>query len=96
MVGGWRFANVAACRAISKPAWYRIFREIPCSSPLYIGTFVQCCGLGQATLLSYASLDKGVKKYLVGQSWQCVRLVSSVEMAAVLYAPKKGVEMVHE
>ena len=27
---------------------------------------------------------------------QCVRLVPSAEIAAVLYAPKKGVEIVHE
>ena len=76
------FANVAACRAVSNPAWCRIFREISCFSPLNIGALFRCCVLGQGTLPSHASLDSGVNEYLVGQRWQCVRLVPSAEMAA--------------
>ena len=90
------FANVTACRAVSNPAWCRIFREISCFSPLNIGTLFRCCVLRQGTLPSHASLDSGVNEYLVGQRWQCVRLVSSAEMAASAVCSKKGVEMVHE
>ena len=90
------FANVTACRAVSNPAWCRIFREISCFSPLNIGTLFRCCVLGQDTLPSHASLDSGVNEYLVGQRWQCVRLVPSAEMAASAVCSKKGVEMVHE
>ena len=89
-------ANVTACRAVSNPAWCRIFREIACFSPLNIGTLFRCCVLGQDTLLSHASLDTGVNEYLAGQWWQCVRLVPSAEMAASAVCSKKGVEMVHE
>ena len=45
---------------------------------------------------SRASLDSGVNEYLVGQRWQCVRLVPSAEMAAIAVCSIKGVEMVHE
>ena len=90
------FANVTACRAVSNPAWCRIFREISCFSPLNIGTLFRCCVLGQDTLPSHASLDSGVNEYLVGQRWQCVRLVPSAEMAASAVCSKKGVEIVHE
>ena len=34
MVRAWRSADVAACRAVSNPAWCRIFREISCFSIL--------------------------------------------------------------
>ena len=90
------FANVTACRAVSNPAWCRIFREISCFSPRNIGTLFRCCVLGQGTPPSHASLDSGVNEYLVGQRWQCVRLVPSAEMAASAVCSKKGVEMVHE
>ena len=73
-----------------------IFREISCFSPLNIGTLFRCCVLGHDTLPSHASLDSGVNEYLVGQRWQCVRLVPSAEMAASAVCSKKGVEMVHE
>ena len=91
--GTWRngFANVAACRAVSNPAWCRIFREILSFSPLNIGTLFRCCCvLGQDTLLSHASFDSGKNEYLVGQRWQCVRLVPSAEMAASAVCSKKG------
>ena len=65
-------------------------------SPLNIGTLFRCCVLGQDTLPSHASLDSGGNEYLVGQRWQCVRLVPSAEMAASAVCSKKGVEMVHE
>ena len=93
MAKGRSFANVTACRAVSNPAWCRIFREISCFSPLYIGTLFRCCVLGQGTLLSvsHASLDSGVNEYLVGQRLQCVRLVFSTEMAASTVCSKKGV-----
>ena len=55
-----------------------------------------CCVLGQGTLPSHTSLDSGVNKYLVGQRWQCVRLVPSAEMAASAVCSRKGVEMVDE
>ena len=90
MVRARSFVNVAAYRAASNPAWCRIFREISCFPPLNIGTLFRCCVLGQGTLPSHASLD------LVGQRWQCVRLVPSVEMAASAVCSKKVVEMVHE
>ena len=83
------FANVTACRAVSNPAWCRIFREISCFSPLNIGTLFRCCVLGQDTLPSHASLDSGVNEYLVGQRWQCVRLVPSAEMAASAVCSKR-------
>ena len=89
------FADVAACRAVSNPAWCRIFRELSCFFPLNIGAF-PCGVLGQGTLLTLVSLDSGVNEYLVGQRWQCVRLVPSAEMAASAVCSKKGVEMVHE
>ena len=66
------FANVTACRAVSNPAWYMMFREISCFSPLNIGIVSRCCVLGQGTLPSHASLDSGLSEYLVGQRWQCV------------------------
>ena len=90
------FANFTACRAVSNPAWCRIFREILCFSPLNIGTSFRCCVLWQDTLPSHASLDSGVNEYLVGQRWQCVWLVPSAEMAASAVCSKKRVEMVHE
>ena len=34
MVRVWRSADVAACCAVSNPAWCRIFKEISCFSPL--------------------------------------------------------------
>ena len=84
------FANVTACRAVSHPAWCRIFREISCFSPLKIGTiFFDVVALG--TLPSHASLESGVNEYLVGQRWQCVRLVFSAEMAASAVCSKKRV-----
>ena len=96
MARAWSFASVNACRAVSNPAWCRIFREISCFSSLKIGTLFRCCVVGQGTLPSYASLDSDVNKYLVGQRWQCVRLVPSAKMAASAACSKKGVEMVHE
>ena len=90
------FANVTACRAVSNPAWCKIFREISCFSPLNIRTLFRCCVLRQGTLPSHASLDSGTNEYLVRQRWQCVRLVPSAEMAASAVCSKKGVEMVHE
>ena len=90
MVRALSFANVAACRAVSIPAWCRIFREITCFSPLKIGTLFRRCVLRQGTLPSHASLDSGVNEYLVGQRWQCVRLVSSADMAASAVCSKKG------
>ena len=84
------FANVTACRAVSNPAWCRIFREISCFSHLNIGTLFWCCVLRQGTSLSHASLDSGVNEYLVGQRWQRVRLVPSAEMAASAVCSKKG------
>ena len=62
----------------------------------YWDIIFRCCDLGQDTLPSHASLDSGVNEYLVGQRWQCVRLVPSAEMAASAVCSKKGVEMVHE
>ena len=84
------FANVTACSAVSNPALGMIFRERSCFSPLNIGTLFQCCVLGQGTLSSHASLDPGVNEYLVGQRWQCVRLVPSAEMAISAVCSKKG------
>ena len=75
------FANVIACRAVSNPAWCRIFREILCFSSLNIGILFRCCIVGQGTSLTYSSLDSGVSEYMLGQRWQCVRLVPSDEMA---------------
>ena len=49
--------------------------------------------LDVVSLPSHALL---VNEYLVGQRWQCVRLVPSAEMAASAVCSKKGVEMVHE
>ena len=49
MVRAWRSADVAACRAVSNPAWCRIFGEIPCFSPLNLGTLLRWRVLGQDT-----------------------------------------------
>ena len=73
MVRAWRFVDVAACRAVSNPAWCRIFREISCLFPLNLRTLLRWCVLGQDTSPSNASLDSGENEYLVGQKWQCVR-----------------------
>ena len=81
------FANVTAGSAVSNLEWCRIFREIKCFSPLNIGTLLLCPR--QGTLPSHASLDSGVNEYLVGQRWQCVRLVPSAEMAASAVCSKK-------
>ena len=78
MVGAWRFANVAACRAVSNPAWCRIFREISCFSPLIIGTLLRCCVLEQGTSSSHASLYSGDNENLVRERWQCVQLVTPI------------------
>ena len=43
------------------------------------------------TLPSHDSRDSGVNEYLVGQRWQCVRLVPSAEMAASVVCSKKRV-----
>ena len=72
MVRVWRSADVAACRAVSNPAWCKIFREMECFSPLNLETLFQCCVLGQDTSPSNVSLDSGGNEYLVGQRWQCV------------------------
>ena len=87
MVRAWNFANVTACRAVSHPAWYRIFN---------IGILFRCCLLEQGTSPLHASLDSGVNEYLEGQRWQCVRLVPMAEVAASVVCYKKGVEMVYE
>ena len=62
------FTNVTACRAVSNPAWCRIFREISCFSPLNIGTLFRCCVVWQGTLPSYASPDSSVNEYLVSRA----------------------------
>ena len=89
MARAGRFANVTACRAVSNPAWCRIFREISCFFPLNIGTLFRCCVLRQDTLPLHASLDSGVNDYLIGQRWQYVRLVPSAEMAASAVCSKR-------
>ena len=86
MVRARSFAKFTACRAVSNPAWCRIFREISCFSPLNIGTY-RCCVLN--TLPSDVSLDSGVNEYLAGQRWQCAQLVPSTEMAASDVSSKK-------
>ena len=56
----------AACRASSRLAGCRIFREISCFPRLNAGTlFYQSCVAGQVTLRSSASLHSGVNEYLV-------------------------------
>ena len=87
------FANVAACRAVANPAWCRNSQRNIMFLP---GTIFRCCVLGQDTLPLHASLDSGENEYLVGQRWQCVRLVPSAEIAASAVCSKKGVETVRE
>ena len=67
------FVHFAASRAVSNPAWCKIYSEISRFSTLNIGTLFRCCVLGQGTQSSNASLDSGENEYLVGQSRQCVR-----------------------
>ena len=84
------FVNVTACRAVSNPAWYRIFEEISCfSNPNIVDIKIRCCVLGRDTLPAHASLDSGVSECLAGQRWQCVRLVPGAEMAASAVCSKK-------
>ena len=52
MVRMWRFANVAACRAVSDPVWCRIFRGMSFFSPLNVWTLFRCCVRGQCTLVT--------------------------------------------
>ena len=59
MVRSWCFTDVAAYRAVSNQAWWRIFNEISCFSPLHPGTLFRCCVLGQDTSPSNALLDSG-------------------------------------
>ena len=40
MARAWRSADVAACRAVSNPAWCRISREISCFS--HLNTWGHC------------------------------------------------------
>ena len=47
MVRVWRFADVAAGRAVSNLAWCRIFREISCFYPL-LGHCFDVVSLGKA------------------------------------------------
>ena len=54
-----RFADVAACRAVSSPDWCRVFREISFFSTLNLGTLYRWCALGQGTSPSNAALDSG-------------------------------------
>ena len=54
------------------------------------------CPWARHFTLTCFMLDSGVNEYLVGQRWQCVRLVPSAEKAASAVCSKKGVEMVHE
>ena len=91
MVRAWRSADVAACRAVSNPAWCRIFREISCFSPLNLGTLLGCC----VPLKCSTSFDLGENEYMVGKRRQCVRYVQCAKTAAGLYA-LSGVEMAHE
>ena len=56
MVRAWRFVNVAACRAVSNPAWCRIFREISCLSPLNLGALFRCCVLAWALDLTQVKM----------------------------------------
>ena len=67
----WSSADVAAYRAVSNPAGFRIFRKISCFSPLHLGTLFQYCVIGQGT--SNIALDSGENEYLVEQRWHCVR-----------------------
>ena len=79
MVRARRSADVAACCAVSNPAWCRIFREISCFSPLNLGTLLRCCGLGQGTSPLNASLDSGENEYLVGNTAHSYRKFSKVQ-----------------
>ena len=76
MVRAWRFANAAACRAVSNPAWCTIFVVLSCEKscfpPVNTGTLFQCCVLGQGTLSSHASFDSGANQYFVREIMQCV------------------------
>ena len=65
MVRVWRTADVAACRAVSNPTWWMIFRETSCFSPLNLRTLLRRCVLGQGTSPSNASLDSDENEYLV-------------------------------
>ena len=60
MVRESSFGNVAACCAVSNPAWCRI------------GTLFQLCVFGQSTSPSNDSLDAGVNEHLAGCRFQCV------------------------
>ena len=48
MVRAWRFADVAACRAVSNPAGFRIFGEISYFFLLNLGTFFDVVSLSKA------------------------------------------------
>ena len=73
MVRAWRTADVAACRAVSNPAWCGIFREISCFPPSQFWDIVKMLCRWARSSPSNASLDSGENEYLVGQRWQCVR-----------------------
>ena len=94
MVRAWNFAIAAACHAGSNPAWGK-FIETQHISPSQSWDIVSmlCPWARHFTLKCFTWLRW--KWGLVGQRWQCVRLVQYAEMAAGLYA-LRGVEMAHE
>ena len=78
MVRAWRSADVTACRAVSNPAWSRIFRKISCFPPLNRGTLLRWCVLGQDISTSNASLNWLRWKWVPGRTEMEMCTISSM------------------
>ena len=75
MVRAWRSADVATCRAVTNPAWCRIFRGISCFSPLNHETLLRCSVLGQGTSLRFSWLRW---KWIPGRTEMAMCTISSM------------------
>ena len=90
----WRAALCFACQWLMWGFESRLVqdyqRNIMFLPSQYWDIFSEIVSLGKAHLPSHGSIDSGVNEYLVGQRWQCVRLVPSAEIAASAVCSKKG------
>ena len=63
----------------SNPAWFRIFREILCFSPLNLGTLLRCCVLGQGTSPSNLKCFTWLRwKWVPGRTEMAMCTISSM------------------
>ena len=58
MVSVWGFVNVAACRAVSNPAWCRIFKEMSCFTSQYWDIVSMLCPGARHLTLKFFTLHR--------------------------------------